>query len=128
LGSSISIQPLLSTEQLHNLLLELHQEKLDLMVHSIGDLATSTVLDAVQSARQTVGEKFYPRVTIAHLALIKPADIQRMKKLDIIANFSPWWFGVEFNSVTEKLLGSDRYNNMYRVKTVMNSGATNFFQ
>ena len=122
-GSGISTEPLLSTAELTALLLSLHEEELDLMVHSIGDRAIKTVLDAVEAAKATVLGSFYPRVTVAHLALIDPADVDRMKALDVIANFSPWWFGVENNSVVRNLLGSERYDAMYPARTVFDTGA-----
>ncbi|KZX58721.1 hypothetical protein A3709_17105 [Halioglobus sp. HI00S01] len=123
LGSGTSTEPLLSTAELTELLMQLHEARLDLMVHSIGDLATQTVLDAVEQAQANIGQDFYPRVTIAHLALIDPADIPRIHRLGIIANFSPWWFGVETNDVVESLLGKGRYSLMYRARSVVESGA-----
>tara|TARA_Y100000385_G_scaffold148845_1_gene154375 strand:+ start:4225 stop:5997 length:1773 start_codon:yes stop_codon:yes gene_type:complete len=124
LGSNIASEPLLTTEELTALLLRLHEERLDLMVHSIGDRATRTVLDAVQAARSVVQDDFYPRVTVAHLALVDPADIPRISRLGVVANFSPWWFGVESSSVVSDLLGKERYNEMYPARSVFESGAT----
>ena len=123
LGSGIATEPLLTTEELTALLLELHEEKLDLMVHSIGDRATRTVLDALEAAHAEVAEAFYPRVTIAHLALIDPSDMKRIEALGVIANFSPWWFGVESNPVVRDLLGPARYDAMYQARTVFETGA-----
>jgi hypothetical protein len=114
---------MLSVEELRDLLLELNQEKLDLLVHAIGDLAVKTVLDAVEAAQASAKGEFYPRVTIAHLALIDPADIARIKQLGIIANFTPWWFGVETDDVVKNLLGDERYSRMYSAKSVFDSGA-----
>ncbi|MBL6698539.1 MAG: amidohydrolase family protein [Luminiphilus sp.] len=124
LGSNIASEPLLTTEELTALLLRLHEERLDLMVHSIGDRATRTVLDAVQAARSVVQDDFYPRVTVAHLALVDPVDIPRISALGVVANFSPWWFGVESSSVVSDLLGKERYNAMYPARSVFESGAT----
>lgn len=126
-GSGVKTEPLLSSDALSKLLLQLHEEELDLMVHSIGDQSTRTVLDAVELAHDQVEGEFYPRVTIAHLAYIDPADIPRIAELGVIANFSPWWFGVEHNSVVEDLLGKERYTQMYRAKSVVDTGATMTF-
>ena len=123
-GKDTRVEPLLSTTELTTLLIQLHQERLDLMVHSIGDRSTKTVLDAVEAAQASVVGKFYPRVTIAHLTLIDPPDLPRMKALGVIANFTPWWFGAYRNDISEKLLGKQRYNSMYRAKTVFDTGAT----
>ncbi len=124
LGSQSSTQPMLSVNELRDLLLELHAAKLDLMVHSIGDLATRTVLDAVAAAQASVDGELYPKVTVAHLALIDPADLPRLQQLGVVANFSPWWFGVTPNDVVADLLGPDRYNRMYPARSVFHSGAT----
>ena len=124
LGSNIASEPLLTTEELTALLLRLHEERLDLMVHSIGDRATRTVLDAVQAARSMIQDDFYPRVTVAHLALVDPVDIPRISALGVVANFSPWWFGVESSLVVSDLLGKERYGAMYPARSVFESGAT----
>jgi hypothetical protein len=115
---------MLSTEELRDLLLELNEEKLDLLVHTIGDLAVRTVLDAVEAAQAIAKDDFYPRVTMAHLVLIDPADLPRIKELGVICNFTPWWLGVDPNDVVEDLLGEERYSKMYPAKTVFDSGAT----
>lgn len=60
---------------------------------------------------------------MAHLAMIDPVDLPRIKELGVISNFTPWWFGVSPNDVVEELLGQERYSNMYPAKTVFDSGA-----
>ncbi|MBO6564991.1 MAG: amidohydrolase [Pseudomonadales bacterium] len=123
-GMSETVQPMFSVEELLELLLALHEEKLDLHVHAIGDLAVGTVLDAVEAAQTIVSEDFYPRITVAHIAILNPLDLPRFKKLGVIANFSPWWFGAEPNDVAEGLLGSERYDRMYQAKSIFDTGAT----
>ena len=81
------------------------------------------MLDAVEAAQAIAKDDFYPRVTMAHLVLIDPVDLPRIKKLGVIANFTPWWFGVSPNDVVKDLLGEERYSKMYPAKTVFDSGA-----
>lgn len=114
---------MLSVEELRDLLLELSEEKLDLLVHTIGDLAVRTVLDAVEAAKSIAKDDFYPRVTMAHLVLIDPIDLPRIKELGVISNFTPWWMGVEPNDVVKEFLGDERYSKMYQPRTVIDSGA-----
>ncbi len=114
---------MLSADELRDLLLELHEAKLDLMVHTIGDLSVRTVLDAVEAAQAKTEGDFYPRVTIAHLVLIDPADLERIEELGVIANFTPWWIGVENNNVVKNLLGAARYAQTYQTRSVFESGA-----
>jgi len=93
-------------------------------VHTIGDLSVKTVLDAVEAAQAITKDNFYPRVTIAHLELIDPADLPRIKELGVICNFTPWWLGVNHNDVVKVSLGEERYANMYKAKSLFDIGAT----
>ena len=122
-GSRKSVNTLLTVKELTELLIELHHEKLDLHVHSIGSRSARTVLDAVERAKNRMGPEFFPRVTLAHLAYIHPDDLRRIAELNVIANFTPWWFGSSVNDPDAKLLGAKRFANMYRAKSVVDSGA-----
>jgi len=113
-----------SAEELRDFLLELNKEQMDLHVHTIGDLSVKTVLDAVEAAQAITKDNFYPRVTIAHLELIDPADLPRIKELGVICNFTPWWLGVNHNDVVKVSLGEERYANMYKAKSLFDIGAT----
>jgi hypothetical protein len=113
---------MLTVDELRDFLIELNQEKLDLHVHTIGDLAVRTVIDAVEAAMVVVEDSFYPRVTISHLELINPDDISRIKDLGIIANFTPWWFGVNNDDVVKASLGTDRYANLYQPRSLFDIG------
>ena len=114
---------MLSADELRDLLLELHEAKLDLMVHSIGDMSVRTLLDAVEAAQAVTGGDFYPRVTAAHLVLIDPEDLGRIEELGVIANFTPWWIGVDNDNVVRDLLGEERYAQTYQARSVFDSGA-----
>ena len=123
-GSSAPVgATMLSTEELRDLLLELNEEKLDLLVHTIGGLAVRTVLDAVEAAQAIAKDDFSSRVTLSHLVEIAPFDLPRIQELGVIANFTPWWFGVETNDVVRDLLGDERYSKMYPARSVFDSGA-----
>lgn len=112
----------LSVEELRDWLLELHKEKFDLHVHTIGDLAVRRVLDAVEAAQNIVGDDFYPRVTLAHLEIIDPADWPRFKELGVSANFTPWWFGRAPAGAVLPMIGYDRSQNRHPAKDVIAAG------
>ena len=115
---------MLNSEELRQFLLELNEEKFDLHIHTIGDRAVRTVLDGVEAAKASVRGDFYPRVTIAHLEVIDPLDIQRIKDLGITANFTPWWFGAsESDSVANAALGEERSSRTYVAKSLSDIGA-----
>jgi predicted amidohydrolase YtcJ len=114
---------MLTVDELRDFLLELNEEKFDLHVHAIGDLATRTVLDAVEAAKAMVDGVFYPRVTIAHLQIVDPADWPRFAKLGVTANFTPWWHGVSAEDPSGVALGAERAARTYIAKPLFDSGA-----
>jgi predicted amidohydrolase YtcJ len=114
---------MLSTDELRDFLLELHEEKFDLNVHTIGDLAVRTTLDAVEAARAAVDGDFYPRVSLVHVQVIDPADLGRFRELGVSANFTPWWHGVDVNETVVPALGENRNATTYTAKPLFDSGA-----
>ena len=114
---------LLSVEEMRDFLLELHEEKFDLHVHVIGDLAVKSVLDAVAQAREAVGPDFYPRVSMAHLQNVDPDDWARFAELGVGANFTPWWHGLDDPDPIAAALGAERGNDTYRARALMERGA-----
>lgn len=113
---------ILSVEELRDFLLELHEAQFDLHVHVIGDLATKRVLDAVEQAKQIVGHNFYPRVSVGHLQTVDPGDWPRFKALDVSANFTPWWSGVDDPHPIGAGLDEARHNAQFRVKAIADAG------
>jgi predicted amidohydrolase YtcJ len=54
---------MLTAEELRDFLLELNEEKFDIHIHTMSDLAVRVVLDAVEAAKDIAKVDFYPRVT-----------------------------------------------------------------
>ena len=115
---------LLSAEELKAFLLELSAERLDIHIHVEGDLAVRRVLDAVEGARDAAPDGLYSRVTISHLGLIDPEDLPRIKALDVIANFTPWWFTTEANDPERRSVGEERFGRMFDPGTLFDLGVT----
>jgi hypothetical protein len=114
---------MLSVEELRDFLVELHAEKFDIHIHTIGDMAARRVLDAVEAAKEQVGATFYPRVTVSHMELIDSADYLRFAELGIIVNFTPWWSAVDVGSVVTPAFGAERMSRTYIAKPLFDSGA-----
>jgi len=118
---------MLSVEDLRDFLIELHEEKFDLHVHVIGDLAVKSVLDAVEAAKTEVGQDFYPRVSTAHLQNIHPSDHARFGELGVSANFTAWWHGVDEPDPAAAGLGPERSDNTYPARALFdNDGNVTF--
>jgi predicted amidohydrolase YtcJ len=115
---------MLTVNELRDFLLELDKERFDIHIHTMGDLAVRRVLDAVAAAKELVKDEFYPRVTIAHLEVINAADVLRIKELGVIANYTPWWFAARKDDALKTSFGDERYEDMYRARTLLESGIT----
>lgn len=112
---------LLSRAELVGLITELDDEGLHLHIHTLGDQAVRTALDAVSDARATLGRPLAIRVALTHLQLIDPADWPRFAELDVIAQFTPAWHGYDV-PFYEAALG-ERVNHTYPVRPLVDSGA-----
>ena len=75
-------------------------------------------------ARKAAGNDFYPRVTISHLGIIEATDLDRIIELGVICNYTPWWFAARQSDPLRASLGADRYDNMYKAKSLFDLGIT----
>jgi len=62
-------------------------------------------------------------VTIAHLEIVDPADWPRFAKLDVTANFTPWWHAVSTEDPPAVSLGEERAARTFIAKPLFDSGA-----
>lgn len=115
-------EALLSREQVHQLILELEAEGLNFHAHSVGDRATTTLLDAIQDAHDSLSRPPKIRITICHLEITKKSDFSRFKRLGVVANFTPHWAVGGDLSWLEKGIGSE-VNNMQRAQPMISDGA-----
>jgi len=109
--------------QVAEILKALNEAGLDLHVHTVGEAASRVVLDGVELARKELGDKYHVKVTCAHLEVQADEDLERFAKLGVFANYTPWWHNGGGPGVLTPMLGQKRATNMYRCKTVWNTGA-----
>jgi predicted amidohydrolase YtcJ len=90
-------------------------------IHAIGDAGVRNALDAIEAAINEHGEANNP--VIAHCQLVDVADLERFKKLGVIANFEPLWaqLGPEQTVLTIPRLGQERADHQYPIATLLNS-------
>ncbi|HEY9679812.1 MAG TPA: amidohydrolase [Drouetiella sp.] len=112
------------TDQLNSIVNALDKANFQVHVHAIGDRAVNEALNALEFARKENGFNDN-RHHIAHLELIKPADIARFRKLNVVANFQPFWAYKDpyITECTEPLLGPERTGRLYQINSVMKTGA-----
>lgn len=111
-------------ELLKELFIAFDAARFQLHVHVIGDRATRVALDDIAAARDKNGA--WPSLhQLAHVQMIDPTDIPRLRELGVVTNMQPLWARNE-PSVTEMalpLIGEKRGRWMYPWRSIVDSGA-----
>ncbi|MFT4042278.1 MAG: amidohydrolase [Gordonia sp. (in: high G+C Gram-positive bacteria)] len=97
---------------------------LDVHFHAIGDAAVTAALDAVEAARVVNGISG-GRHHIAHLQLVRPADIDRFARLGVTVNMQALWACNDVGMLTlvKSAVGEQRYRWHYPFGSLYRSGA-----
>jgi len=94
-------------------------------IHAIGDAAVKQALDAIE-AMIRINPRWDRRPVIVHAQLICDEDLPRFKQLGVIANIQPLWCYMD--PMNKELIlpriGSARNDSQYRLRTLIDSGAT----
>ena len=113
---------LIDEDELYRFILALHEEELDLHLHTVGDRAVHIALNAVERAREAIDGSLYTQVTLCHLEIIDAADYPRFRELGVLANYTPWWHGYWENDTTRLSLGS-RHSRTFLAQPLFDDGA-----
>lgn len=101
---------------LKQLVLAAHKRGLPTHTHTIGDGAVKKMLDAIEYAKNTIGN-YDIRDMLAHIELIRPEDIKRFAKLNVSAIVAALWGPKD--AITpfpeEEMLIGDRASNNYEI-------------
>ncbi|MBT4522368.1 MAG: amidohydrolase [Halieaceae bacterium] len=88
--------------------------------HGVGSQSIRTILDVIEEARER-GSKL--RHSVAHAVLIHPDDRQRFSELDVVAEFSPYfWYPVPGWDIVREELGQRRLDWAFPFNTLQKSG------
>lgn len=115
-------QSLLSEAQLIQLILDLHEEDLDMHVHAVGDQAIHNTLNAVEKVKAALAEPLKTQVTICHLEVMRDSDFNRFKDLGVIASYTPHWHGGDEEKVLKYAIGDHAFSHM-RAQPLISDGA-----
>jgi hypothetical protein len=93
--------------------------------HSIGDAATTQVLNALSYARKSNGRRD-SRPGITHLQLVDPQDIVRFKRLGVVAVPQPYWAIKDdyYTYLQLPYLGQERADAEYPIRSFFKAGVT----
>lgn len=92
------------------------------VLHAVGDGAVRLALDAIEKARADHGDNGVRHV-IAHTVFVNPADLDRFAELDVIAEFSPYfWAPNEGQQILHEELGEHRMSWAFPVSEMLGRG------
>lgn len=96
-----------------------NREGFSIHVHSVGDNATKTMLDAIEEV-----EDSNHRNALTHLQLVRAEDIDRFKKLNVIASVQPYWHmkGPNWWDVVDYKLVGKRAEAEYSLNSFVKAG------
>ncbi len=114
---------LYSEDELKGLLLEMAPHKMNLHLHSVGDRAVRTALNAYEKAQKEYGKKLPVEMTLSHMEMVNLADMKRFKELGVHANFTPHWFGGTVFKGSDVALGAERFAHNQPAGSVRKAGA-----
>jgi predicted amidohydrolase YtcJ len=122
-GGEPSAEPYIDEPELSRIVGELDREGFAVHLHTLGDRATRMSLDAIGEARRG-NPSGANRHAITHLVYPRPEDLGRFRKLDVIANISPYWaFPNEWSASFPPILGAERAAWMYPFRALDDGGA-----
>jgi len=112
-----------SPESLIEDLVKLDAQGLTVKIHATGDRSVRVALDAFAAARKANGNNRL-RHEIAHAEMISEEDIPRFKALNVTAEMSPiLWYPSPLQTAMEGVLGKQRADRFWPVKTLYDTGA-----
>ena len=112
-----------TVENLAEQIAALDAQGISVKIHAVGDQATTDTLDAIASVRHRNGPGG-PRHQIAHMNFIRDEDIPRLAALNVVADLCPpMWFPSPHMAALEALLGRERVQRSWPIRTMLETGA-----
>jgi predicted amidohydrolase YtcJ len=91
-------------------------------VHAIGDRAIATILDIFERVEREDGPRDR-RFRIEHAQHLRPGDIPRFRKLNVIASMQPY-HAIDDGRWAERIIGPERIKTTYAFRSLLDAGAT----
>jgi hypothetical protein len=116
-------EPLWADEALADAFTTVDAAGFQIHVHSIGDAATSQMLDAFEAAEAANGAHDW-RPGATHIQLVSPGDFARFADLGVVAVPQPFWFMKDdyYTYLQVPYLGFPRADEEYPMKSFFDAG------
>jgi len=95
---------------------------LQVMIHAIGDRANDLILSIYEQVIREDGKRDR-RFRIEHAQHLRPQDISRFKRDQVIASMQPY-HAIDDGRWAEKRIGKERARTTYAFRSLLDSGAT----
>ena len=115
---------LITPELLDEIVLKLDSMGFQLHFHAIGDAAIRQSLDSLENAAKENGVRD-SRHHLSHIELFNPDDVGRLRDLNVVANFQPYWAWADqfITELTMPKLGPERSKWLYPIGSILKTGA-----
>ena len=112
--------PIHTPEELYRRIRAAHSRRMDVAVHTIGDLALKKVCDAVERVQR---EDPWPqaRHSIVHAQITSPALLERMKALGLQVMIQPIFIDADMEIIDQRV-GTARAGESYNWKSMLELG------
>jgi predicted amidohydrolase YtcJ len=109
-------------QEMYDRILVLDANGLFSAVHAIGDRANRIMLDVFEKVTVTRTARDH-RFRIEHAQHIRPEDIPRFAKLNVIASMQPY-HAIDDGRWAERLIGPERAKTSYAFRSLLDAGVT----
>lgn len=112
--------PVLSQNQLDELIMTAHKAGMQVAVHAIGDGTMKMVLDAIEKAQKAY-PRLDPRHGIVHCQITDMPLLERFRKLNVIAFIQPVFLDYDMH-IVESRVGKEKASTSYAFNTMNEMG------
>ena len=126
-GDDFTSELMLEPAVLNEDIIGLDAEGLTVKIHATGDGSVRAALDAIEAARNANGDSGLMH-EISHAQMIHPDDIARFSSLNVAAEMCPiLWYPNPSDDARVAILGEERANRFWPVRSLVESGALVFY-